>query len=95
LKSALEKLGKWTVEVIKRSGAAKGFSVLPRRWVVERTLAWLNRNCRLAKDFKASIESDFYRRRAIPAALQALPSSLSTNEHIYRPKQDNEVRSQR
>ena len=34
-----------------------GFEVLPRRWVVERTLAWLNRNRRLAKDFEASIES--------------------------------------
>ena len=35
----------------------KGFELLPRRWVVERTLAWLNRNRRLAKDFEALIET--------------------------------------
>ena len=57
LQNALAKLGKWTIEIVKRSDAARGFVVLPRRWVVERTLAWLNRNRRLAKDFEASIES--------------------------------------
>ena len=57
LKSALQTLGKWTIEIVKRSDIAKGFVLLPRRWVVERTLAWLNRNRRLAKDFEATIES--------------------------------------
>ena len=57
LQKALAKLGKWTIEIVKRSDAARGFVVLPRRWVVERTLAWLNRNRRLSKDFEASIES--------------------------------------
>jgi putative transposase len=57
LKDALRRIGKWTIEIIKRSDAAKGFVVLPRRWVVERTLAWLNRNRRLAKDFEQTIAS--------------------------------------
>ena len=39
-------------EIIKRSDRAKGFEVLPRRWVVERTFAWLNRCRRLAKDWE-------------------------------------------
>jgi transposase len=38
------------VDVVKRSDAAKGFSVLPERRIVERTIAWPNRCRRLAKD---------------------------------------------
>ena len=57
LKDALRRVGKWTIAIIKRSDAASGFEVLPRRWVVERTLAWLNRNRRLAKDFEQTIAS--------------------------------------
>jgi transposase len=46
------------VTVVKRSDrAGKGFVVLPKRWIVERTLGWLNRSRRLAKDFEALIES--------------------------------------
>ena len=57
LRDALAKLGNWTVEIVKRAADAAGFQLLPRRWVVERTLAWLNRNRRLAKDFEGSIAS--------------------------------------
>lgn len=56
LEQALAKLGTWTFEIVRRTDA-KGFQPLPRRWVVERTIAWLNRNRRLAKDFEATIES--------------------------------------
>ena len=39
-------------EIVKRSDQVKGFVVLPRRWIVERTIAWLNRCRRLAKDWE-------------------------------------------
>ena len=57
LHAALTKFGNWTIEIVKRAADAIGFELLPRRWVVERTFAWLNRNRRLAKDFEASIAS--------------------------------------
>ena len=57
LELALAKMGKWTLEIVKRLDAAAGFLLLPRRWVVERTIAWLSRNRRLAKDFEATIAS--------------------------------------
>lgn len=40
------------VEIVKRSDAAKGFVVLPKRWIVERTIGWFNRCRRLAKDWE-------------------------------------------
>src|SRR6476661_3813141 len=40
------------VEIVKRSDRAKGFVVEPKRWIVERSIAWLNRCRRLAKDWE-------------------------------------------
>ena len=57
LRGKLEKIGCWTMEIVKRSDKAKGFEVIPRRWVVERTFAWLGRCRRLAKDWEKSILS--------------------------------------
>lgn len=45
------------VEIVRKIPDQIGFAVQPRRWVVERFFAWINRNRRLAKDFEASIES--------------------------------------
>ena len=45
------------LEIVKRPAAAQGFEVLPRRWVIERSFAWLSRNRRLAKDFERRIEA--------------------------------------
>ena len=50
-KALTKLLPQFETEIIKRSDQAKGFVVLPRRWVVERTIAWLNRCRRLAKAF--------------------------------------------
>jgi transposase len=41
-----------TIEIVKRPDGAKGFVVIARRWVVERTFAWLGRCRRLAKDWE-------------------------------------------
>jgi transposase len=57
MRGALAKMGRWKLEIIKRSDRAEGFVVLPRRWVVERTFAWLGRCRRLAKDFERTIAS--------------------------------------
>jgi putative transposase len=40
------------VEIVRRPDHGKGFTVLPKRWIVERTIAWLNRCRRLAKDWE-------------------------------------------
>ena len=45
------------VEIVRKSPGQVGFAVQPRRWVVERFFAWINRNRRLAKDFEATIDS--------------------------------------
>lgn len=42
----------WMLEIVKRPKEQKGFAVLPRRWVVERTLGWLGRYRRLSKDYE-------------------------------------------
>lgn len=52
----IEKLSRWRqirLEQIKRSETEKGFSVLPKRWIVERTFAWLCKQRRLSKDYES------------------------------------------
>lgn len=52
VKEAVAKQPGLRVEIVKRSDDTKGFVVLPRRWVVERTFSWFGRNRRLAKDYE-------------------------------------------
>jgi transposase len=51
LHNAIADCGPWTIEIVARPPAVKGFQLLPRRWVVERSFAWLCRSRSLAKDF--------------------------------------------
>lgn len=46
------KFGKWLLKIVNRPKDQKGFVLLPRRWVVERTFAWLGRYRRLSKDYE-------------------------------------------
>ena len=58
--SIVEKVRKafgWKLDIVRRSDKAKGFEVLPHRWIVERTFGWLGRYRRLARDFEHTVSS--------------------------------------
>jgi transposase len=57
LETAMQNMDGPTIEIVKRPNGATGFVVIARRWVVERTFAWLGRCRRLAKDREATIAS--------------------------------------
>ena len=49
---AARRSGRWRLHIVKRAEAARGFVVLPKRWIVERTLSWLTRCRRLARNLE-------------------------------------------
>lgn len=51
------KLRRWVLEIVKRNDDLSGFVILPKRWIVERTFAWLNRYRRLSKDYETLTNS--------------------------------------
>ena len=53
----VQQLAGWVFQVIKRTEETTGFVILPRRWVVERTFAWLGNYRRLSKDYEVLPES--------------------------------------
>jgi transposase len=69
--------GCWTIEMVNRSDA-KGFVVLPKRWIVERTLAWISRNRRLMRDFEryATPVATFVRLAMIRLMLKLLTQPI-------------------
>lgn len=58
LREALSHCGEWTIEIVERPPGVKGFQLLPRRWVVERTFAWFGRCRRLTRDFEGSAATE-------------------------------------
>ena len=79
VRAAAARTGTWKIEIVKRSDIAKGFVVLPKRWVVERTLAWISRNRRLARDFEryARTTAAFIRLAMIRIMLRRLAPNHS------------------
>jgi transposase len=71
--------GAWRLQIVKRSDAA-GFEVLPKRWIVERTFAWISRNRRLARDFEryATTVVAFVRLAMIRIMLRRLAATASS-----------------
>lgn len=81
VRAAAARTGTWKIEIIKRSDIAKGFVVLPKRWVVERTLAWISRNRRLSRDFEryATTVTAFIRLAMIRIMLRRLTRPCTSN----------------
>jgi transposase len=69
--------GSWIIDIVKRPDTAIGFEVLPKRWIVERTLAWISRCRRLARDFEryATTVAAFVRLAMIRIMLRRLTRS--------------------
>ena len=71
---AAARTGKWKIEIVERSAEAIGFEVLPKRWIVEQTFAWISRFRRMARDFEryATTVAAFIRLAMIRIMLRRL-----------------------
>lgn len=72
----------WKLEIVKRSDKSEGFLVLPRRWVVERTISWVNNHRRLSKDYEYAAETSeaFIHLSMIDVMLKRLTKHPLTDE---------------
>ena len=52
----LRPFGKLRLEIVRRSDHAKGFRVLPKRWIIERTFGWLYKSRRLCRDYEVRLD---------------------------------------
>jgi transposase len=78
LAAAVARLGSWRISIVKRTDRHR-FVVLPKRWVVERTIAWVSRNRRLARDVErhARTTAAFVRLAMIRILLRRITASHS------------------
>jgi transposase len=78
LAAAMARTGTWTIEIVRRHDVPR-FEALPKRWIVERTFAWISRCRRLAKDFErhARKAAAFIRLAMIRVMLRRLTSPSS------------------
>ena len=67
----------WLLEIVKRNPEAKGFQLLPRRWVVERTFGWFGRYRRLSKDYE--FQTDTSENMILIAMIQVMVHRLTRN----------------
>ena len=51
------KQGSWDLEIVERDLQTKGFEVIPKRWIVERTISWIGRNRRMSKDYERKVQT--------------------------------------
>lgn len=76
--AAVARTGRWSIEIVRRCDRHR-FVVLPKRWIVERTIAWISRNRRLARDFErhCRIAAAFVRMAMIRIMLRRLAATPS------------------
>jgi putative transposase len=67
----------WLLEIVRREQGAKGFQLLPRRWVVERTFGWLGRYRRLSKDYE--FQTGTSENMVLIAMIQVMVHRLARN----------------
>jgi transposase len=77
--AAVARTGTWRLEIVKRPNVPR-FEVLPKRWIVERTFAWISRCRRLTRDFERHIRKAvaFIRLAMIRLMLRRLAARPST-----------------
>jgi putative transposase len=73
----------WLLEIVRRNHDVKGFQLLPRRWVVERTFGWFGRYRRLSKDYE--FQTDTSENMILIAMIQLMVHRLARNAPLVAP----------